>query len=54
MAENQHFQLHVNGSSHEIRDAWVGESLLYVLARTARHARFRRARANKASAARAA
>ena len=25
------YELHVNGSSHEVRDAWVGESLLYVL-----------------------
>ena len=31
MAENQHYQLHVNGSVHEITDAWIGESLLYVL-----------------------
>ena len=31
MAENQHFVLHVNGSPHEVRDAWIGESLLYVL-----------------------
>jgi aerobic carbon-monoxide dehydrogenase small subunit len=31
MAEHQHFELHVNGSLHEIRDAWIGESLLYVL-----------------------
>jgi aerobic carbon-monoxide dehydrogenase small subunit len=31
MAENQHYALHVNGEAHEIRDAWIGESLLYVL-----------------------
>ena len=31
MAESQHYALHVNGSTHEVRDAWVGESLLYVL-----------------------
>ena len=31
MAENQHFNLHVNGSLHQVRDAWIGESLLYVL-----------------------
>lgn len=31
MAENQHFELHVNGTVQEIRDAWIGESLLYVL-----------------------
>jgi carbon-monoxide dehydrogenase small subunit len=31
MPENQHYALHVNGSTHQIRDAWLGESLLYVL-----------------------
>ena len=31
MDENQHYALHVNGSTHEVRDAWQGESLLYVL-----------------------
>ena len=31
MAENQHYSLHVNGSLHEVRDAWIGESLLYVV-----------------------
>ncbi|MEO8264629.1 MAG: (2Fe-2S)-binding protein [Ilumatobacteraceae bacterium] len=31
MAEHQHFDLHVNGSLHQVRDAWIGESLLYVL-----------------------
>ena len=25
------YTLHVNGETHEVRDAWVGESLLYVL-----------------------
>jgi carbon-monoxide dehydrogenase small subunit len=31
MVDNQHYTLHVNGSSHEVRDAWIGENLLYVL-----------------------
>ena len=31
MAENQNYTLQVNGIAHEIRDAWIGESLLYVL-----------------------
>lgn len=31
MAEHQHFELHVNGALHQVRDAWIGESLLYVL-----------------------
>jgi aerobic carbon-monoxide dehydrogenase small subunit len=31
MAESEHYSLHVNGSLHEVRDAWVGESLLYVV-----------------------
>jgi carbon-monoxide dehydrogenase small subunit len=31
MVDNQHYTLHVNGSSHDVRDAWIGESLLYVL-----------------------
>jgi aerobic carbon-monoxide dehydrogenase small subunit len=31
MPENLHYALHVNGSTHQIRDAWLGESLLYVL-----------------------
>ncbi len=31
MAEHQHYSLHVNGETHEVRDAWIGESLLYVL-----------------------
>ena len=28
---NQVYSLHVNGATHEVRDAWIGESLLYVL-----------------------
>jgi len=28
---NQFYRLHVNGVLHEVRDAWVGESLLFVL-----------------------
>ncbi|HEY0519716.1 MAG TPA: (2Fe-2S)-binding protein [Ilumatobacteraceae bacterium] len=31
MAEHEHYTLHVNGEPREIRDAWIGESLLYVL-----------------------
>ena len=31
MADPQFFTLHVNGASHEVADAWLGESLLYVL-----------------------
>jgi len=31
LPESQHYVLHVNGSSHEVGDAWIGESLLYVL-----------------------
>lgn len=31
LGSNQIYTLHVNGADHEIRDAWVGESLLYVL-----------------------
>ncbi len=31
VGSNQIYTLHVNGTDHEIRDAWVGESLLYVL-----------------------
>jgi carbon-monoxide dehydrogenase small subunit len=31
MLEAQHYVLHVNGSPHEVGDAWIGESLLYVL-----------------------
>jgi len=28
---SEFFTLHVNGHDHEIRDAWLGENLLYVL-----------------------
>lgn len=28
---SEHYMLRVNGSSHDVRDAWLGESLLYVL-----------------------
>ncbi len=31
LGTNQLYTLHVNGADHQIRDAWVGESLLYVL-----------------------
>ena len=31
MAEHLGYVLHVNGTHHEVRDAWLGESLLYVL-----------------------
>ena len=31
MVEPQHYLLHVNGTSHQVGDAWIGESLLYVL-----------------------
>lgn len=31
IGSNQIYTLHVNGADHHIRDAWVGESLLYVL-----------------------
>jgi len=31
MAENQLYSLHVNGETREVRDAWLGESLLFVL-----------------------
>ena len=31
MSENEMYALHVNGERREVRDAWVGESLLYVL-----------------------
>lgn len=27
----EHYTLHVNGSDHEVGDAWIGENLLYVL-----------------------
>ena len=29
--ENQSYTLSVNNKSHEVQDAWIGESLLYVL-----------------------
>lgn len=28
---SEHYTLHVNGADHEVADAWIGESLLYVL-----------------------
>ena len=28
---SEHYSLHVNGTEHEVRDAWLGENLLYVL-----------------------
>jgi carbon-monoxide dehydrogenase small subunit len=28
---SEHYSLHVNGTPHVVRDAWIGESLLYVL-----------------------
>jgi carbon-monoxide dehydrogenase small subunit len=28
---NEQYSLHVNGQEHHVKDAWVGESLLYVL-----------------------
>lgn len=28
---NEHYALRVNGADHDVHDAWVGESLLYVL-----------------------
>lgn len=28
---NEQYTLHVNGSSHHVADAWLGENLLYVL-----------------------
>lgn len=31
MSENEFYSLRINGTSHEVQDAWVGESLLYVL-----------------------
>jgi carbon-monoxide dehydrogenase small subunit len=27
----EQYRLHVNGTSHDVADAWLGESLLYVL-----------------------
>ena len=31
LPDNQYYVLHVNGTPHEVADAWIGESLLYVL-----------------------
>ena len=31
LGANEMYALHVNGARREVRDAWVGESLLYVL-----------------------
>ena len=31
MVESQMYSLHVNGETREVRDAWLGESLLFVL-----------------------
>ena len=31
LGSNEQYTLHVNGQSLEVRDAWVGESLLFVL-----------------------
>jgi carbon-monoxide dehydrogenase small subunit len=31
MADLERYTLHVNGASHDVRDAWIGESLLFVL-----------------------
>ena len=28
---NEHYRLQVNGAEHDVNDAWLGESLLYVL-----------------------
>jgi aerobic carbon-monoxide dehydrogenase small subunit len=28
---SEHYRLHVNGTDHDVTDAWLGESLLYVL-----------------------
>ena len=28
---SEHYSLHVNGAAHDVADAWLGESLLYVL-----------------------
>jgi aerobic carbon-monoxide dehydrogenase small subunit len=28
---SEHYELHVNGTEHAVADAWLGESLLYVL-----------------------
>lgn len=31
MAANEFYELHVNGMPHQVADAWLGESLLFVL-----------------------
>lgn len=31
MSNNEIYSLKINGVSHEVKDAWIGESLLYVL-----------------------
>lgn len=31
MSTNEHYTLRINGAEHRVKDAWVGESLLYVL-----------------------
>lgn len=31
MSGSEHYTLRVNGADHQVQDAWVGESLLYVL-----------------------
>lgn len=31
MSEHQYFRLRVNGQDHDVADAWIGESLLFVL-----------------------
>lgn len=31
MSDNEFYTLKVNGTEHSVKDAWVGESLLYVL-----------------------
>lgn len=31
VAANEHYSLRVNGNDHPVNDAWLGESLLYVL-----------------------
>lgn len=31
VGDNELYTLHVNGQDHQVRDAWVGESLLFVL-----------------------
>ena len=31
MSDHQNYTLNVNGTEHPVKDAWIGESLLYVL-----------------------